>query len=118
MFSGIAKILFRFVANIVALQVAAAYIPGVSFSGDFTALARTAAIITTLNLVLKPILMFIFAPIILITLGLFSVIINVLVLWLSTSWAPELAFANWKGLILASLLVSVVNYLFGVAVEK
>jgi putative membrane protein len=117
MFSGIAKILFRFVANIVALQVAAAYIPGVSFTGTLTRLAWAALIITALNLLLKPVLVFIFAPIIVITLGLFSVIINVLVLWLSTSWAPELAFAHWKALIIASLLVSVVNYLFGVAVE-
>lgn len=115
--SAIAKILLRLIANFVGLQVAINYISGVSFSGDFLSLAKAAAIITLLNILLKPFLEFILAPFVFITLGFFGLIINASVLWLTTYWASQLGFSNFGGLILTTLIITFINYLFDV-VEK
>ena len=114
MYSAIAKIVFRLIANFVALQVAINYIAGVSFTGTFFDLAKAAGIITLLNVFLKPFLDFILAPLVFLTLGLFSLIINAIMLWLTTYWMPQLSFADWKSLLLTTLILTFINYVFDI----
>ena len=115
MSTTIAKIVFRLIANFVALQVAINYIAGVGFSGGFLDLAKAAAIITLLNIFIRPFLDFILAPLVFLTLGLFSLVINAIMLWLTTYWAPQLDFTNWQALLLTTLIVTFVNYIFDIA---
>ena len=116
--AAIAKILLRLLANFVGLQIAINYIPGISFSGAFLDLARAAAIITLLNILLKPFLEFILAPFVFITLGLFGLIINAAMLWLATYWAPQLSFSNFLALLYTTLIITFINYLFGMVEKK
>ena len=113
--SWIAKILLQLIANFAVLEIAINYVPGTNFSGTFVELARTAAIITVLNVVLKPFVQFILAPFVFLTLGLFSLIINAAMLWLATYWAPQLTFSSLKSLLIASLVFAFVNFLFHTA---
>jgi putative membrane protein len=115
MSSTIAKIVFRLIANFVALQIAINYITGVSFTGSLLDLAKAAAIITLLNIFIKPFLDFILAPLVFLTLGLFSLIINGMMLWLTTYWMPQLTFTNWKALLLTTLILTFINYIFDIA---
>lgn len=115
MTSTIAKIVFWVIANFVALQIAINYVPGVSFSGSFLDLAKAAGIITLLNIFIKPFLNFVLAPLIFLTLGLFTLIINAILLWLTTYWMPQLTFSNWKALLLTTLIVTFINYLLEIA---
>jgi len=116
--SFLAKILLQLVANIVVLQLAVAYIPGVSFSGTLLDIIKAAGILTLLNIVLKPFVEFILAPFAFLTLGLFSLIINAAMLWLATYWAPQLTFANWKALLLTAVAFAFINFLFHAAQAK
>lgn len=111
----IAKIIFRLIANFIALQIAINYISGVSFAGGLLELATAAAIITLLNIFIKPFVSFILAPLVFLTLGLFSLIINAILLWLTTYWAPQLSFANWQALLLTTLIITFINYIFDIA---
>lgn len=103
--------------NAVALWVAAYFISGLDFRGDLLHLILVAAVFVLVNSLLRPLLTVLTCPLIVLTLGLFTLVINALMLvvtgWLSERW--DLGFtvagfwpAFWGGLVvgLVSLLLS------------
>jgi len=110
----LANIILALAANALALLAADYFITGVTFNWDnnFLVLARSAAVITLINIFLKPIAKMFLGPFILLSLGLAAVLLNAGLLWLATYWAPELVFANLQALILASLLFAAINFVF------
>ena len=93
-----------------AILLAAYLVPGIrvrSFGSAFVA----AVILSFLNLLLKPIAMFLSFPLIIITLGLFIFIINALVLWLAAAVAPGFEIKNFWSALLGALVISIVSWL-------
>lgn len=109
------NIILALAANALALLAATSLIPGVTFdwNNNFVVLARTAAIITAINLFLKPLAKLFLGPFILLSLGLVAILLNAALLWLATFWAPELVFSDLQALVIASLLFAAVNFIFG-----
>jgi putative membrane protein len=94
--------------NAAALWAAAAIVPGLEFNGGVGRLLLVAAVFGVVNTTLRPLLTILTCPLIIITLGLFTLVINALMLlvtgWLSESW--NLGFtvmgfwaAFWGGLV-------------------
>ncbi len=110
--SWVAKIFYRLIINFFGLQLAINYFHWADFSGELLDLEKTALVITLLNLFLQPIINFILAPFIFLSLGLFSLVINAIMLWLATYWAPQLSFSDWKSLFLTTLIIALLNYAF------
>lgn len=83
------KILLSVVANAVALWVASALIDGIDFQGEgsskLIAILLVALLFGVLNALVKPILKVLSLPLIVVTLGLFLVVVNAVMLSL-TSW--------------------------------
>ena len=83
------KLLADIVANGVALWVAAALISGIEFGGQGWAMVLTivlvAAIFGVVNAIVRPVAQLLSLPLIIVTLGLFLVVVNALMLLL-TSW--------------------------------
>ena len=106
------NIVLAFAANALALLAAASYIPGVKFAwhNDFLGLIRTAALITAINIFLKPLAKLFLGPFILLSLGVVAILLNAVLLWVATYWAPELSFVNIKSVLLASLLFGAINF--------
>lgn len=75
------------VASGVAIFVLAWLLPTVSYL-DWVTLLFAAVVLTLLNSIAKPVLTILFLPITIVTLGLFSVVINVAMLWLATYLVP------------------------------
>lgn len=109
------KLLLKWAIIAFSLFAAAWFVPGISVSGNgWVVYAAVAAILSAVNICIRPILKFFSFPLILLSLGLFSLVINAAMLWL-TSWIA----VNWfevgfvvKGFIPAfwgSLVVSVVS---------
>jgi len=101
-------LLLHWVLNAAALWAAAALVPGLEFSGGVGRLLLVAAVFGAVNTTLRPLLTVLTCPLIIITLGLFTLVINALMLlvtgWLSESW--NLGFtvtgfwsAFWGGLV-------------------
>jgi putative membrane protein len=103
--------------NAVALWVAAYFIPGLEFHGDLLHLLMVAAVFGVVNSLVRPLLTVLTCPLIVLTLGLFSLVINAVLLmltgWLSDRW--DLGFtvggfwpAFWGGLVvgLVSMFLS------------
>lgn len=92
---GIKKFLYRFFINILALYLLILIIPGLSLAGGLKPLFLCGIVLTFLNKLAKPFLKLLLLPFNLITLGLFSWLINVITLYLLTLIVPELKVAGF-----------------------
>lgn len=111
------KLLFRWAITALALFVAAWLVPGITVDGKGWVLYAVMAVILGLvNAIIRPLLKFMTCPLILLTLGLFTFVVNALTLWFA-SWIAVNWFhvgfhvsgfwpAFWGGLIVS--IVSVV----------
>ena len=79
----------RLLINAAALWAAIRLVPGISFEGDWLLLFAVALVFGVLNAVIRPILFVLTLPFLIITLGLFTFVLNALMLWL-TSAASDL----------------------------
>jgi putative membrane protein len=77
------KLVLRWVINAVALWVAITYIPGIHAQGGWMSLLGLAVIFGFVNALFRPLLKFLTCPLIILTLGLFILLINTLLFWLS-----------------------------------
>jgi putative membrane protein len=86
------KLVIRWLINSLALFAAAWLVPGITVDGGggWTVFAVMAIILGLVNAVLRPLLKLLTCPLILLTLGLFTLVINGFTLWLS-SWIA----VNW-----------------------
>jgi putative membrane protein len=86
------KLVIRWLINFLALFAAAWLVPGITVDGGggWTVFAIMAIILGLVNAVLRPLLKLLTCPLILLTLGLFTLVINGFTLWLS-SWVA----VNW-----------------------
>jgi putative membrane protein len=103
------NIIYHVFSNAVAILAAAHFISGFVFGGDFIALIVAAAILTAINLILRPILKLILGPIIILTFGLFIIVLNALTLYLLDFLSAPLIIEGFVPLLFATLLFSVVN---------
>ena len=105
----LSKFLGRVVANAVGLYGAAYFLPGVILSGGWQGLAIAAVVLALLHTILRPILKIITAPLVLITLGLFSIIINIAILWVADHYLIQIAFNDLYSLTITALIITVAN---------
>jgi len=106
------RILLRFACNAVALYVAAWAISGVSYGDDWWSLLIAAAVFTLVNMWVKPILTILSLPFIIVTLGLFLFLLNILMLYI-TDWLTDFDLRSFGAAALAAIVVSVVNWVLG-----
>lgn len=91
------KTLIRsYIYNIICLYTASIIIPGFKIGSDYRIIFLGGGALTVLNLFLKPIAKVLFFPINLVTMGLFSWIINVAILYLLIYFIPKIAVSGWN----------------------
>ncbi len=102
--------LLHWLISALAILVAAYLIPGVTVTlvGAFV----LAVVLGLINITLKPILFVLTLPITIITLGLFSLIINAALILLAAMIVPGFAVAGFWTALLFSIVLSLINLLF------
>ncbi len=109
--------LVRLLVNAAALWVATRLVPGVTYDGGALPLLAVALVFGVVNAFLRPVAKILTFPLILVTLGLFALVINGLMLWLTSSLSSALGLgfhvsgfwaAFWGGLVvsLVSMILS------------
>jgi putative membrane protein len=105
--------LWRLLINAAALWVATRVVTGISFTGDPWLLLAVALVFGVLNLVVRPILLFLTFPFLLVTLGLFLLVLNAAMLWLTGAASDRLGLgfhvADFTAAFYGGLVVSVVS---------
>jgi len=103
------KLLLRLVINAVALWVAAYFINGIHIRGGILTLAIVALIFGLVNAFIKPVVKFFAFPFILLTLGLFTLVINALMFGLTALLSDNFQVDGIVPAFLGSIVVSVVS---------
>lgn len=103
--------LFRLLANGIAILIISYLFPGlISVSGFLSALTA-AFLLALVNAVLRPILVFLTLPLTLLTLGLFLLVINGLMLWLVSALVPGFSVNGFWGALAGAFLISLVSWI-------
>ncbi len=109
------KLLIRWVVTSLSLVVAAWLVPGVEVEGNAWAVfAAMAVILGLVNAVVRPVLKFLSCPLIILTLGLFVLVINGITFWLASAIAVGWFHVGFRvdgfwSAFLAALIVSIVS---------
>lgn len=106
------KIILKIAVNAGAVYSASILFDGVSMERNIVALALVGTLLWLGNAIVRPIIKLLTFPLILLTFGVFNIIINVLILWGVDILVEELEIAGIVPLLLTTLLVSVVSSLF------
>ncbi|MDB5239838.1 MAG: hypothetical protein JWP57_463 [Spirosoma sp.] len=104
-------LIIRILISAVAVYVASLFIPGISVSGGATTYLIVAIVLGLLNAFIKPILTVLTIPITVITLGLFLLVINVLMVYLTDYLVPHFHVNGFIAALLFSFVVSIVTAL-------
>ena len=111
----------RLFVNAAALWVATRLVPGVTYTGDGLALLGVAVVFGAVNSFISPVAKILTLPLILITLGIFALVVNGLMLWLTSlvSAALGLGFhvAGFGAAFWGALVVSLVSTLLSMMVR-
>lgn len=117
------RLLLRLLANAAALAVATFLLSGISLTattleGKILTFLVVGAVFGILNAIIKPIFQLVTIPLVLLTLGLFLIVINACMLLL-TSWLAGLFGLGWSvdgfwTAVLGAIIVSIVSFLLNV----
>jgi putative membrane protein len=103
-------LLIRLVVNAVALIAVAYVVPGIHVGGFFGALIA-ALILGIVNAVLRPILVVLSLPLELVTLGLFTLVINALLFWLVGALHVGLSVDGFWPAFWGAIVMAIVSWL-------
>ena len=109
--------LIRLLINAAALWAAARFIDGISYSGSWPGLLGLALVFGVVNTFIRPVLRFFSFPITVITLGLFTLVINAFMLmltaWIATRLEIGFTVRGFVPALLGALCVSVLSMILG-----
>lgn len=115
------RFLLRWAINAAGVYAAIWIVPGISFLGEWTSILWIALIFGLLNALVRPLLKFLTCPLIILTLGLFTIVVNTLMLMLTSAVAQSVGIAFmvdgfWSAL-LGSLVISLVSVVLSIFVR-
>jgi putative membrane protein len=115
-------IVWRVLINAAALWTATRIVPGISFDGDWRLLLVVALVFGALNVSVRPVLMLLTLPFLIVTLGFFTFVLNALMLWLTGAISDALGLGfhvdGFVAAFLGALVVSVVSFLLSIFVAS
>lgn len=115
------RFLLRLVVTAVALWVAIELIPGLQYEGGPFGLLVVALVFGIINALVRPVLLLLTCPLVVLTLGLFLFVLNGLLLWLTAAFSGALGISfHIAGLwpaILGGLVVGIVSMLLNIFVR-
>jgi putative membrane protein len=116
------KLLVRWVMLAISFWVATLVIPGIKVHGHAKTYLWVALLFGLINSIIGSLLKVLTFPALFLTLGLFSFVINALMLELTAHWSKSLTLSNFWSALGAALLISVVasilNRTFNQAVKR
>ena len=103
--------LWRFLAVAVAVYLTVNLVPGISVSGGWMTLLVVSLVWSVIITVIKPVLNILSLPITILTLGLFSLVLNALLFWAMELVVPGFNIAGFWPALLGSIVLSIFSWL-------
>ncbi len=117
------KFILRWAINSIALYLAVFLLPGLELRSGLVSIIWLALIFGLINALLRPLISILTCPLIVLTLGLFTLVINTFMFWLTSaigkSFGLELVISNpvWWNAFLGGLVVTVVSVILSLILK-
>jgi putative membrane protein len=106
----VAGFLLRLAVNTGAVLIASALLGADRFAvGDFGVALLFAVVLGLLNAIVRPVLLLVTLPLTIITLGLFALVLNALIIVVAGLIVPAVKVGSFLDAFLAALIISIVN---------
>jgi putative membrane protein len=103
------RLLVAWLSNCLALVIAAAVIPAISYGGDVGTLLLAGLILGVVNFVIRPAVIFLTLPAVILSFGLALLAINALMLWLTSRLVNGFGVGGLSSTVGGALIVWIVN---------
>ena len=114
--------IIRLLATAASLWVAVTFVPGISYSGSWPGLLGVALVFGAVNAIIRPILYLLTCPIIVLTLGLFVLILNAIMLLLTSSLSQSLGISfhvdGFIPALIGGIVIGIVSAVLNIFVGK
>ena len=111
------RLIFAWLANVVALFVATWIISSADYGDDFWVLLLAALVFTIVNIFVRPLVILLALPVVVLTLGLALILINVLMLYLTDWIVPSFESGSFWATLGAAVIVSIVNLILDLVLK-
>jgi len=116
------QLIVRFIINALALYAASAWVPGIEVEGGWGTLAAIALIFGLVNALIRPLITLLTCPLIVVTLGLFVLVINALMLllasWLGSTLGIGFHIYGLRPALLGALVISLVSWALSLLIHS
>lgn len=112
------RFLLRWLVNFFGLWTAAILVGGISYQEHIRVLVWAALIFSIVNALIKPLLVLLTLPVIVLTMGLFTFVINAAMLYLVTFFYSKFDIHSFGAALLAVIVIWVVNWLLNDLLER
>jgi putative membrane protein len=116
------RFLVRWLLTALALYAAVQLVPGISYDGNWTTLAGMALVFGLVNALVRPLLTLLSCPLILLTLGLFTLVINGALLLLAAHLADlfgvRFYVQGFSAAFWGALVISIVSFLVSLFIRE
>jgi putative membrane protein len=116
------RFLLRLLVTAAALWAAVQIVPGIEHTGPWEHLLIVALVFGVVNAVVRPILVYLSCPLIVLTLGLFMLVLNAIMLWLTGALSGAIGIAfdvrGFLPALLGGLVVGIVSAVLNLFVGK
>lgn len=103
--------LFKFIGTVAAVVLTVYIVPGVSATGGWETVFLVAVVWSVITMVIRPVLKLLTLPINILTLGLFSLILNALLFWIMAAIVPGFLVSGFLAALLGAIVLSVLTWL-------
>jgi putative membrane protein len=112
------KFLMRILITAIALWAATRLVSGITYHGNWLGLAGVALVFGLLNSIVRPILTFLAFPLLIVTLGLFTFVLNAVMLMLTSALSSRLGIdfhvAGFWAAFWGAIVVGIVSFLLSI----
>ncbi|HKH78750.1 MAG TPA: phage holin family protein [Solirubrobacteraceae bacterium] len=108
-------LLIRWAINAVALYLTTLLVPGIRVDG-IQGLIIAALVLGIVNALLRPVVLLLTLPLTIVTLGLFALVVNAVMLYIVSAVTHHLVIANFLSAFIGALVLSVISFILSQAV--
>jgi putative membrane protein len=102
-------LVFGWASNLLAIWVASLVFEGVTYDAKFWVLAVAALVFVLVNAIVRPIVILLALPAVILTLGIALIFVNALMLWITDKVVPPFEVSGFWTYVGAAVLIWLVN---------
>lgn len=104
------RAIVQILLNAIAILLVARIVPGIHYQGDWIYLLLTGVVFGVLNLIVKPLVTVLSLPFVVLSLGLFFIVINGFILYLAAWLLDGLTIDGCGAALLGGLVIALFNW--------